>query len=318
MAQNEFSFLEKNGVLICLCSKNNTADVDHVFDDIETPLKKEQIILKKVNWKEKVENIKEISNELNIGLESIVFVDDSPFECEAVRSQLPQVTVYQVPNNLSDYPYLLGEIKKIFLSGGIDATSENKTQQYKQRAEAEKVKASFETKEEYLNSLELEVKIDKNALVSISRISELSLKSNQFNLTTRRYSEGQIKDLMNSKNSMVYSFFVRDKFGDAGLTGVIIIRKKDKVANVDSFYMSCRVIGRGVESSIWEKIINDLKEEDIEILEAEYIPTLKNQLVKDFYNTLGFIEKDSFSEIKLYEINLKQNNIKKSDWIKLL
>ena len=282
--QHEFAALERNGILLCLCSKNNPADVEEVIQKHpDMVLRGTQIVIKKVNWNDKSGNLRELAKELNIGLDSMVFLDDSSFECEAVRQQLPMVKVMQVPAILSEYPRVVREIKELFLAGGISADSSRKTEQYRQRAGAEEIKAQFESQDAYLASLEMKVEMTCNARASIARISELSMKSNQFNLTTRRYSVAEVTHMMQAPAYAVYSLVVADKFGNAGLTGVVVIRYVDGVANVDNFFMSCRVIGRGVEMGIWTRIAADATGRGC----SEFIPSAKNAQVADFYDRLG-------------------------------
>lgn len=318
--QNEISNLEKNGVLICLCSKNNLNDVEHVIKNHESfVIKDSQIILKKVNWNNKVQNIKEISSDLNIGLDSIVFVDDSDFECESVRSQLPTVKVIQVPNKLSEYPNLLNKIKKLFLAGGVTKDSENKTGQYLIKSQADSLRSQFDNQEDYLKSLEIKVFISRDKINAAQRVSELSQKSNQFNLTTKRYSQSEIENLMKQNEFIVYSFRVVDRFGDSGITGVVIIHKLQEAAYVDSFFMSCRVLGRGIENSIWEKIIDDALVNGYGLILSEYIPTNKNSQVSNFYDNLGFIRLlgDPGGHTK-YSFDISKNKILKSKWIEII
>ena len=286
--QHEFAALERNGILLCLCSKNNPADVEEVIQKHpDMVLRGTQIVIKKVNWNDKPDNLRELANELNVGLDSMVFLDDSSFECEAVRQQLPMVKTVQVPVTLSDYPRVVREIKELFLAGGISGDSRGKTEQYRQRAGAEEIKEQFESQDAYLASLEIKVEITLNARASIARISELSMKSNQFNLTTRRYSIAKVTHMMQAPEYAVYSLVVADKFGNAGLIGVVVMRYADGVAEVDNFFMSCRVIGRGVEMGMWTRIVAEAADRGCNELSAEFIPSAKNVQVADFYDRLG-------------------------------
>lgn len=286
--QHEFAALERNGILLCLCSKNNPADVEEVIQKHpDMVLRGTQIVIKKVNWNDKPDNLRELAKELNVGLDSMVFLDDSSFECEAVRQQLPMVKTVQVPATLSDYPRVVREIRELFLAGGISADSRGKTEQYRRRADVEELKAQFESQDAYLASLEMKVEMTCNARASIARIAELSMKSNQFNLTTRRYSVAEVTHMMQAPECAVYSLVVADKFGNAGLTGVVALRYADGVAHVDNFFMSCRVIGRGVEMSIWTRIAADAAKRGCTELRAVFIPSAKNAQVADFYDRLG-------------------------------
>ena len=316
--QHEFAALERNGILLCLCSKNNPADVDEVFQKHpEMILKPSQIVVKKVNWNDKPTNLRALAQELNVGLDSIVFLDDSSFECDAVRQQLPMVKTIQVPATLSEYPRVVKEIKELFLAGGISADSRCKTEQYRQRADSVTLQTQFESQNAYLASLEMKVELCCNETASVARISELSMKSNQFNLTTRRFSEAEVIKLMQSSDAAVYSLSVSDKFGKAGLTGVVFMRYFDGVAQIDNFLMSCRVIGRGVETAIWSEISSNAARRGCAALRATYIPSAKNAQVADFYERLGLPLTDTTVDAKYYSAALTSFTPPVTPWIEL-
>jgi FkbH-like protein len=318
--QHEFSALERNGILLCLCSKNNLADVDEVFQSHpEMVLKPSQIIFKKVNWNDKSTNLIELSKELNVGLDSIVFLDDSSFECESVRQQLPMVKTIQVPVNLSQYPQAVHEIKELFMAGGISADSRGKTEQYRQRADALASQVQFESQEAYFFSLKMKVELSCNSISSLERISELTMKSNQFNLTTQRYSETEILHFMQSSDIDIYSFHVSDKFGKSGLTGVIFLRYVDKGVIVENFLMSCRVIGRGVETVLWSKIASNALHRGCDELRAMYVRSAKNSQVVDFYDRLGLVLTHTSADgIKHYRTDLTSFAPPLIPWIELI
>ena len=292
--QQQLAQLQRQGVLLCLCTKNNAADVQEMLDKHPSMvLKPEQIVVSKVNWQDKPQNLREIAAELNLGLDSFIFVDDSDFECNAVRSQLPQVKVLQVPANLPDYPGLIEQAAQWLTGAGVSAESLGKTEQYRMRAQALAAQAQFGSQDEYLRSLQLQVTLTRNARDSVARISELSQKSNQFNLTTRRYTEADIRQLMDSADHAVYSLVVQDRFGNAGLTGVVVMAYDGDEARVDNFFMSCRVIGRGVEHVIWRPIADDALHHGCRRLTARYLPSAKNALVARFYDELGLPRADT-------------------------
>lgn len=317
--QQEFNALERQGILLALVTKNNPADVDEVLrNHPDMVLKESQLVAKKVNWDDKPTNLRALAKELNIGLESIVFLDDSSFECEAVRKQLPMVKTLQVPTTISDYPRLVAAIKSLFLAGGITVDSKGKTEQYRQRADAEELKAQFSTHSEYLASLELKVELTRDSLSSSGRISELSQKSNQFNLTTRRYSVAEIEQMMESGTHAIYSLIVGDKFGNAGLTGVAVIHYDGAIAKVENFFMSCRVIGRGAEIGIWARIVAHAVQRGCTELRAEFIPSAKNAQVQDFYARLGMILYETNSEgLKRYAIATADFAAPANPWIEM-
>lgn len=317
-AQQAFLALERQGVLLCLCSKNNPEDVDEVLDKHPASvLRREHIAARQVNWTDKVSNLQAIARELNIGLDSLVFIDDSDFECNAVRSALPAVRVFQVPKTLSDYPRLLGEIRELFLAGGISAESRSKTAQYRQRQEAAESSAQFETNEQYLASLDLRVQLARDDAASLARISELTLKSNQFNLTTLRQSPAEIRQRIDSESGTVYSLDVSDRFGDAGLTGVVLASWQGETARIDAFLMSCRVIGRGVEFCFWPALAEDARRHGCHIIEAEYRPTAKNAQVADFYDRLGLPLVAEDQGTRVYRAALDSFTPPPIDWIKV-
>jgi FkbH-like protein len=287
-AQLDFLSLERSGVLLCLCSKNNPGDVDEVLKDHpHSVLRDEHIAARQVNWADKVTGLRALAEQLNIGLDSLVFLDDSDFECTAVRTALPMVRVFQVPRVLTDYPEVIREIRELFLAGGVAQESRSKTAQYRQRQQAVESSTQYATHEEYLASLGLQVDFRENETASIPRISELTLKSNQFNLTTLRQTPAEIREKMESPYHGVYSLTVTDRFGSAGLTGVLLMRWAGDTAVVDAFLMSCRVIGRGVELSFWPRIAAEATRRGCRYLAATYVPSAKNAQVADFYDKLG-------------------------------
>lgn len=267
--QNQIVMLAKRGVIIGLCSKNNIEDVQQQLQ--QQPLTDEYISVKRVNWKDKVSNLKEIAEELNIGLDAIVFVDDSYFELNLVKRELPQV--------LSILPDQLTRVVMEWfdLSGDL-----LKTQQYKANYERAKVREQFTDIDDYLRSLEMKLNIKLNDRSQISRISELTQKTNQFNLTTHRYTEKQIEQFM--KSNLVYSLSVRDKYGDSGLVGVCIVVG----SCIDTFLLSCRVLGRNIEYAFLDQVIGFIRRYSSYALVGRYIESEKNKQVRDFYTDCGF------------------------------
>lgn len=316
--QQEIVGLERQGVLICLASKNNPADVETALrEHPNMVLRERDLAVKMLNWDSKDENLRRIASELNVGLDSLVFLDDSPFECELVRSQLPMVRVFQVPTALVEYPRFFDGIRAQFLAGGMYANGVGKTEQYRVRATAARERERFASHDEYLASLGMKVVFRRDAIESAGRIAELSQKSNQFNLTTRRYTEGQVRELMHDPAASVYSLHVTDKFGDSGLTGVAILRFQDPVAIIDSFLMSCRVIGRGVEVAAFEQVLAAAAEHGARTLEAEYIPTAKNAQVQDFFERMGMEPVDAPPPGRHYRTAIKPRTPAAPKWIEV-
>jgi FkbH-like protein len=310
--QNDFLALQRRGVLLAMCSKNNAADVDELLKTHPSMvLRNEEFVVKRVNWDEKAANLESIAKELNIGLDAIVFVDDSPFECEAVRNQLPMVKTLQVPAKLFEYPRLVREIEELFEVGGAAHDGPSKTEQYRLLSLAGEERGRHSTQDEYLASLELQVTVRRNDRATAARVAELSQKSNQFNLTARRYTLAEVNSLMDSGDADVYSIHVADKFGDSGLTGVAIVRYPGPdAAAVDTFLLSCRILGRGVELSFWSHILDEARAHPCRSLVAEYLPTAKNGQVSDFWDRLGLklVDEDQTGR-RRYSVDLSKVQI---------
>jgi FkbH-like protein len=244
-----------------------------------------------VNWRPKPDNLREIAAELNLGLDSLAFLDDSDFECESVRSQLPQVTVFQVPKNVHEYPGVVRRLAELFPEETVTTESAAKTEQYRALAEGARERATFASQGDYLASLGLVLDVRTNERGRLGRIAELINKSNQFNVTTRRYTESEVSALMDDPATPVVSLSVKDRFGDHGLVGVVVtrdeVRDATKVLVIDTFLMSCRIIGRGIEFALWGKIFGDARARGCLRVEAEYRETAKNALVRGFFGELG-------------------------------
>jgi FkbH-like protein len=318
--QQQVLALERQGVLVCLCSKNNAADVADVFTCHEQMvLRHEHVIAQKVNWSDKTSNLRALAAELNLGLDSFVFIDDSSFEVEAVRDQLPMVRVFEVPQRLTDYPAMLRDISELFLAGGISTENRSKTRQYRQIAEAASLQASFSSQEDYLRSLRLKVRLQRDAADQVGRISELMNKSNQFNLTTRRLMPGEVASLMASAHATVYSFAVSDRLADHGVTGVIITEDEADAVVVHSFLLSCRVIGRGVEFAVWKAVFDDAQSRGKTVLRATYVPSAKNSQVADFFDRLGLNKADERGDgSRHYVAQVANVRLADSDWVELI
>lgn len=312
--------LNKQGILIGLCSKNNLRDVDEVIEShMDMQLRDEHITINKSNWSDKVSNLKAIAQELNIGLDSIVFVDDSSFEVNLIREQLPEITVLQVPERLYEYPKILRENMGLFYNLSFTAEDRKKIEMYKHQVKRETVKKEFSDIEDYLASLELKMIIFENDESIIPRMSQMSQKTNQFNLTTKRYTEGDIQNFINDSNSDVYAFSVSDKFGDSGITGLSIVTTKGttEMAEIDTLLMSCRVIGRNIEYAFLDYVIEKIKEKKITDLKARYIKTQKNEQVKEFFDRCLFDLIDEDDSVRNYTLDISNYEPKQLNYIEV-
>ena len=314
-------FLSKRGVIVGLCSKNNEQDVlDVLRNHKDMILKEDHIVIKKVNWIDKANNLRAIASELNIGIDSLVFVDDSNFEINLINEQVAEILTIQVPTSISNYPDLILKNVYTYFNLVLNSDDAKKTEMYKEQFDRENSKTAFNSIEDYLASLEIELTVVKNDKEHISRIAQLTQKTNQFNLTTCRYTESQVDQFTTDKKHEVYAMFVKDKFGDNGLTGVCIAKKDEKDPKnviIDSLLMSCRIIGRNIEFVYVSHIIKDLANKGYQLLTADFIPTKKNIQVEDFYDKVGFNLIENIDGAKRYTLNIANFESKKVDYIKI-
>ena len=311
----------KQGVLIGLCSKNNPADVDEVIKSHpDMQLRDEYITIKKVNWSDKVTNLHEIAGKLNIGLDSLVFVDDSSFEVNFIKEQIPEITVLQVPDRLYDYPKMLRENAGLFYNLSFTDEDKQKVEMYKRQVQREIVKKEYVDIEGYLSSMGFKLTIFEDDKSIIPRMSQMSQKTNQFNLTTQRYTEGDIKSFIANNDSKVFAFSVGDKFGDSGVTGLCIINidSNSKIAVIDTFLMSCRVIGRNIEYAFMDYLINVIRDCGINTVQSKYIQTQKNEQVKDFFDKCSFSLYGSTEMERNYVLNITGYKTKKIHYIEVI
>jgi FkbH-like protein len=312
--------LNRQGILIGLCSKNNPRDVDEVIKSHpDMQLREKHITINKSNWSDKVSNLKEIAQELNIGLDSLVFVDDSSFEVNLIREHLPEITVLQVPERLYVYPKMLRENFGLFYNLSFTAEDRKKIDMYRQQVKRETVKKKFTDIEDYLASLELKITIHLDDESIVPRMSQMSQKTNQFNLTTKRYTEDNIKNFIENDASKAFTFSVTDKFGDSGVTGLCIINIDDdsKAADIDTLMMSCRIIGRNLEYAFIDYIIDVLKENKINNVKAKYIRTQKNEQVKEFYDNCSFSLIESTDTVRNYTLDISNYEPKQLNYIEV-
>jgi len=288
---------QKRGFILVMCSKNNVDDVYEILENHpHQVLRKQHFAAVRINWLSKHENLLSLSAELNLGLDSFIFVDDSSHECDIIRTQLPQVHVIQTPSKPVEIPRCLDQVNRLEI---FSLTEEDilKTQLYAQEKQRKQFKQNADTVgndlSSYLASLKMHMHIDIDSKKNIVRLAQLTQKTNQFNLTTRRYSEQQMVDFVESKEWIVSSFSLNDIFGNSGIVGLAIFRKlSDKAIEIDNFLMSCRVIGRSAESAFLYAMLDYFATIGVTQFTACYIPTQKNNLVANFYMSHGFIKEN--------------------------
>jgi len=295
--------LKERGVILAICSKNTEEVAKEPFEKHnEMVLRLDDISIFVANWKNKADNIRYIQEVLNIGFDSMVFLDDNPAERDIVKQSLPAVTVPDLPKDPAYYvPHI--ESLNLFETVSYSDNDKDRTSQYQQEAKRKKLISSVTNMDDYLKSLEMKGNISHFNSDDIPRIAQLTQRSNQFNLRTQRYTEKDITEFLNSDNHLTYGIKLKDKFGDYGLISVIILEKNDNNSYfIDTWIMSCRVLKRDVENYVLNKIVNDVKNKEINIIKGEYLPTPKNKLVVDLLSNLTF---DNDLEDNTYLLNLK-------------
>lgn len=282
--------LAARGVLIALCSRNEEADVFEVMERHPAcRLKRAHLAAWRINWRDKAANIQAIANELNLGLDSLVFIDDNPAECELVRALLPEVTVLQVPEQLYELPSL--PIRDgLFDTLSLTAEDAARSELYQRDRERKGSRSQFTSVAEYLASLKTAMAVRRMSLGQASRVAQLTQKTNQFNLTTRRYSKGEIEAFDQSPDHAVYVASASDRFGELGLIGVVILKHQSGVGYIDTCLMSCRALGRELEKAMINTCLSEMASRwNVACWEAEYVPTRKNVIAADFWREIGFL-----------------------------
>lgn len=297
------------GIVLALCSKNNLSDAKEVFEKHPMMvLKLDDFVSTRINWKNKASNLREIAAELGLGLDSFVFIDDNPREREIVKQSLPGVIVPEFPADPVDLSqWFLNDVLAVYFPKVyLSREDGNKTRQYQAKAQREKVNQAMSF-DQYIEQLGVKLKLHVNQRQLVGRSAQLTQKTNQFNLTTRRYTQKDIEGFIDD-GYYVFNLEYQDKFGDEGIIGVVIAQVNDTDLVIDSFLISCRVIGRNVEFAMLSNIISFLTSQNDKIkqLSAEYIATKKNLVVECFYDTAGFtlVDENTPEGVKKYSSNV--------------
>ena len=300
--------LSKTGVILTICSKNNEQDVEELWK--HNPfivLRKEHFSAWRINWNDKASNIQELAKELNIGLDSMVFLDDNPSERLLVSQTLPMVAVPEFPSKPYELmPFFKHLVTTYFRVYTITDEDRQKTAQYKANAQRAAARSQFVDMEAYLSSLDMRIDIISANEFNISRIAQMTQKTNQFNLTTHRYTESEIKQLLVEKWK-IFCISVSDRFGDNGITGTVFFKPmSDNQFEIETLLLSCRILGKGIEQAFLSYCLNLLKLEGVQKIHASYLPTAKNSQVSDFYDRMGFSLTDIRNDSKYYELPLHE------------
>jgi FkbH-like protein len=310
--------IRARGVLLAVCSKN---DHDDVMDVLRTHpqmlVRPKHLVAVRANWEDKATNLRSIADELGLGIDSLAFIDDSPHECDLVRRQLPGVFVIELDGEPSSFARRVRQ-SPLFERLALTTDDRVRSDQYARRREAQDLRAEVGSLEEYLRSLGTRVVVRRADAGSISRIAQLTQKTNQFNLTTRRYTEPQIAHMTTSADWRVYSARVADRFGDHGLVGVALVEATDYVWRLDTFLLSCRVIGRSVETALLAVIAAEAEASGARELDGAVIRTARNAPAQDLLKDHGFVCTSDEAGISEWRLDLTPLAVSVPDWIELL
>jgi FkbH-like protein len=270
----------------------------------------------RINWTDKAQNLREIAQELNIGVDALAFVDDNPIERQQVRSQLPEAHVVNLPADPMQFARAVRECP-LFERLALSAEDRQRGAMYQEQREREQFEQNVASREDFYRSLQQEAEIAPVSKATLARIAQLTNKTNQFNLTTRRYTEQQISEMAALPDCGCFSIRVRDRFGDNGLVGVAITRRANDTCEIDTFLLSCRVIGRTVETAFLSFLAEHARQQGARRLQGWFFPTKKNAPAKEFYANHGFTVAQQVETGTLWSLDLSQQPLACPEWVKL-
>lgn len=302
--------LKQRGIIICVASKNNEETAKEPFEKHpDMVLKLDDIAVFQANWETKVDNIRTIQQILNIGFDSMVFLDDNPFERNMVRENIPGITVPELPEYPEDYLEYLYSLN-LFETASYSNLDKDRTKQYQVEAQRVSLSKTFVNEADFLKSLNMVSVVSGFTKFNTPRVAQLSQRSNQFNLRTVRYTDADIEALANDPSVIDLSFSLEDKFGDNGLIAVVIMKPLDKeTLFVDTWFMSCRVLKRGMENFTLNTMVEAAKTKGYKRIVGEYLPTAKNAMVAEHYPQLGFTKVES-AETAQWELDVNSYQVK--------
>jgi FkbH-like protein len=291
-----------SGMLLCLCSKNNEEDVVQVFEQrTEMVFQRRHLVAWRVNWKRKSENIRSLAEELQVGLDSFIFIDDDPIECAEVQANCPEVLTLQLPGNPEILPKFLRNLW-VFDRGSITEEGGKRTALYRESFQREQFRKQAPSFEEFLAGLRLKIQISTLAPHQLSRVSELTNRTNQFNFTTIRRSEVELKQFCELEGAECLVVHVKDRFGNYGFVGVVIFKAHGGAMTLDTFLLSCRALGRRVQHRMLARLGEIARERGLERIDIRYIRTAKNQPALDFLESLGAPVKEPVGDGFLFRL----------------
>ena len=308
--------LHGRGILLAVCSKNNHDDAMQVIGEHPHMLLRPQhFAAMRINWNDKAQNLREIADELNIAMDALAFVDDNPAECRLVRDQWPQVRVIELGDDPMQHAAAIRSCP-LFERLSLSQEDRRRGQMYESQRQRNEMQQSAGSLEDYYHSLEMEAEVAQVSAATRARVAQLTQKTNQFNMTTRRYSEQQIGEFAAAADCEVYSVRVTDRFGGSGIVGVAITRQAGDAAELDTFLLSCRVIGRTIETAMLAVIADVARQHGAKQLAGWFVPTKKNAPAKEVYAKHGFTKTQTKDDTELWLLDLTQQRIEVPPWIK--
>lgn len=298
--------LKQRGIIICVASKNDENNAKEPFEKHpDMILHLDDIAVFQANWETKVDNIRTIQSILNISFDSMVFLDDNPFERNMVRENINGITVPELPEDPGEYLEYLYSLN-LFETASYSNADKDRTKQYQVEAKRVSLQKTFTDEVSYLKSLNMVSTVSGFTKFNTPRVAQLSQRSNQFNLRTVRYTDADIETFANDPEVVDLSFTLEDKFGNNGLIAVIIMKKQEDTLFVDTWFMSCRVLKRGMENFTLNTMVDAAKKMGCTKIIGEYLPTPKNGMVKEHYDGLGFIKLFEYEDgSKQYELDVE-------------
>ncbi len=304
------------GILLAVASKNNEKDALEAIDGHEQMLlRREHFAALRINWTDKAQSLREIAAELNVGLDALAFIDDNPVERARIRQELPEVTVIDLPENPLEYARTL-RLSPFFERLALSAEDLERGRYYAGQTQRSQLERSVSSVEDFYRSLEQELEVTPLAPDTLARVAQLTQKTNQFNVTTRRYSEQQLLQ-MSQSGAHVHAVRVKDRYGDNGIVGVAIGKLEDRRYVIDSFLLSCRVIGRTVETAILARLVDEARSLGASEIEGEFLPTRKNEPASRFFAAHGFEPAGEKNGGVVWRLDLDRATVTCPEWIRM-
>ncbi|MEX2048979.1 MAG: HAD-IIIC family phosphatase [Gemmatimonadota bacterium] len=278
--------LKDQGTLLALNSKNDEAEVLTFLDSSpDSLLRSSDFAAHRINWGDKATNLREIAAELNIGLDAVVFVDDSAVECALVQSLMPEVRVRQFPADVLEIPQFIEQFAEMDVLIVTDE-DRNRAASMRSNAERERLRTTAADLDTFIRSLDIRLRVQCQPQTQVGRVAQLTQRTNQFNLTTHRYTDEEVRVLM--REALVYTLAMADRFSDYGTVGATVVRAAGSDAEIDSLLLSCRAFGREIELAFVDRVLADLVKRGVRTVWGTYVRTPKNAMVAEFYDRCGF------------------------------